>query len=299
MTSPHSMFHPSELQLSKFRFYSVGIVANNKALSSDIIEVTPTEELTMLDGEIDGNNVNVGSKGVNATGEAYETNVATSMAIQAKWLKLSCSNRLTAPDVRRGAPVIIYQFGDSDKYYWTTLLDDSKLRKLETVVWGISSTTVEGATPAPDNMYYFEVSSHQKLVTFHTSQANGEQWGYDVQINADKGYVVIEDTAGNYFKLDSSTSSLTMKNVDGSIIDITKEICTITTPSEINLQTKNYTLKADNVTTSATSTKLTTTNYDLHADQSQMTGSSVAISAGNTVISGETLLVTSTSVDFQ
>lgn len=293
------MFHPPELQLSKFRFYSIGIVANNKALSSDVIEVTPTEELTMLDGEIDGVNVNVGSKGTNATGESYETNVATSMAIQAKWLKLSCSNRLTAPDVRRGAQVIIYQFGDSDKYYWTTLLDDAKLRKLETVIWGISATTVEGADPSHDNMYYFEISSHRKLVTFHTSQANGEQWGYDIQINTDNGYVVIEDTAGNYFKLDSSTSSLTMKNVDGSVIDITKEICTITTPSEINIQTKNYTLKAENVTTSATSTKLTTTNYDLHADQSQMTGNSVAIAAGNTVISGDTLLVTSTNVDFQ
>lgn len=293
------MFHPQDLQLSKFRFYSVGIVAANKALSSDVIEVTPIEELSMLDGEIDGVNLNVGSKGTNAAGEAYETNVATNMAIQATWLKLSCSNRLTSPDVRRGAQVIIYQFGDSDKYYWTTLLDDSKLRKLETVIWGISATSDESATPNPSNMYYFEISSHSKLVTFHTSQANGEPWGYDIQINTDKGYVVIEDTAGNFFKLDSSATSLTMKNVNGSIVDITKDICTITTPAEVNITTKRYTLKADNCTTEATTTKLTTTNYNVHADESQMSGNSVAIAAGNTVISGQTLLVTSDNVDFQ
>lgn len=293
------MFHPQDLQLSKFRFYSIGIVAANKALSSDVIEVTPIEELSMLDGEIDGIDLNVGSKGTNAAGESYETNVATNMAIQATWLKLSCSNRLTSPDVRRGAQVVIYQFGDSDKYYWTTLLDDSKLRKLETVIWGISATTSEGATPAPDNMYYFEISSHSKLVTFHTSQANGEQWGYDIQINAEKGYVVIEDTAGNFFKLDSAATSLTLKNVNGSVVDITKDICTITTPAEVNITTKRYTLKADNCTTTATNTKLTTTSYNLHADDSQMSGNSVAIAAGNTVISGQTLLVTSDSVDFQ
>ena len=41
--------------LSRLHFYSYGIVAKNKDLSSDLIEVVPSEDQSFLDGELTDN----------------------------------------------------------------------------------------------------------------------------------------------------------------------------------------------------------------------------------------------------
>ena len=207
MPTISTMYRPGEPTVSKLRFYSIGIVAANKALSSNIIEVTPIEELPMIDGELDANTTSQTATGVDAGGKSYSANTTMGNSLQAEWLRLGDSNRITSPDVRRGAQVVIYQFGDADKYYWQTVKDDSNLRKLETVIWGISATPNEGDKASADTMYYIEFSSHTKQITLHTSQANGEQWGYDIQINPGKGFILIKDTNENYIKLDSLAES--------------------------------------------------------------------------------------------
>ena len=257
-------FRPGEPTVSKLRFYSVGIVAANKALGSNVIEVTPVEELPMLDGYLYSATDTQNASGVDASGRNYKSKVNTGNSLQATWLKLGDSNRQTSPDVRRGSTVIILQFGDADKYYWVTMLDDSKIRKLETVIWGISGSPNEAAAADATNMYYIEFSSHTKQITLHTSQANGEQWGYDIQINPGEGFLAFTDTNGNYFKLDSQAESLTMKNASGSSFDITKAIATITTTNQINLTSPNgiiaidnLTIKGGNVTIASAGLKLT------------------------------------------
>lgn len=282
------LFRPEKLQLSKFHFYSYGIVAEHKALSSNIIEVTPVEEMAFLDGFVTGDEKVVTSAGTDSSGTPYETSVKTAATIQAEWLRLSCSNRLTAPDVRRNAPVMIYQFGDSDKYYWTTLKDDSHLRKLETVVWGISATRDEGAAPSHNNLYYFEISSHRKLVTFHTSQADGEPFSYDFQFNTKDGQVTLRDSAGNYFHLNSALNQLRMQNVNGSLIDITGEVATIETNSEINLKSKKITTTSEELIHKTE--KMQTTS-----ETSEVTSSELTLSA-NTVIAGPALAIKSKRV---
>lgn len=283
-------FRPQELQLSKLRPYSIGYVAENKALSSDVIEVTPVEELTMIDGEISAQPQYLKASGVNGDGAKYNSTVATSNALQAKWLKLSSSNRFTAPDVRRGAVVMIYQFGDADKYYWTTLTDDRNLRKLETVVWGISATTDESAKLTHDNTYYFEISSHTKTVTFHTSQANGEAFGYDIQIDAVKGFVVITDTAGNQFLLDSAATRLQMKNSVGSYVDITKDVCSIFTSNQINMKTSHVKIDADDMVTNLTTNTINATNNTLNSTKN------VLVTDENTITATD-MKVTSATID--
>jgi hypothetical protein len=146
-------FQPTEFITSKLRFYSIGIVAENKLLSSHEIEVTPVEELPMTNGELSANSVDYKGKAVDAGGKAYSASTESQVTLKASWLRFGSSNRLTSPDVRRGEVVMIYQFGDADKYYWVVLKDDSKLRKLETVIWAISATKDEtkptdASTPA-------------------------------------------------------------------------------------------------------------------------------------------------------
>lgn len=236
-------FRTSETTVSKLRFYSIGVVASNKPLKSKEIEVWPSEELPMTNGFLDDQTEKLTAEGTDASGKSYNAKVQMGSTIKAEWLPFCDSQRLTAPDVRRGESVVIYQFGDADKYYWTTLKNDNKLRKLETVIWAFSATKNEDDAMTDETSYFLEVSTHKKMVTFHTSQANGEKFGYDIQINADKSLLIVTDTAGNKFVLNSAETKLRLENASGSYLDITKQVAKLFTGQEINLETQRYTLK--------------------------------------------------------
>jgi len=121
---------------SVVRFYSIGIVAENKKRGSFNIIVTPVEQLTMTDGEVTGNADTIEADGVMHSGASYSSKAVASSTIEAQWLPFENTNRRTAPDVRRGEEVMIYQISDiQDIYYWTTFRDSFKLRRLETVRW--------------------------------------------------------------------------------------------------------------------------------------------------------------------
>jgi phage baseplate assembly protein gpV len=233
------------------RFYSMGVVAENKALDAKDIEVTPIEELTMLDGELTSKVTDYSASAKDALGQAYTSTVKTNVSIKATWLPFGSANRVTAPDVRRGEVVMIFQFGDAPKYHWVTLMQDMDLRKLETAVWAFSATRNEADKTDADHAYYLEVSTHKKLVHFHTSKADGEPYAYDIQINAKDGSVVITDDAGNYIALDSANRRLEMKNVDGTHLDIDKKRMIITAVDDVEINTKKYVVNADTATLNA------------------------------------------------
>lgn len=246
-------FRGEDVFLSKMRFYSIGIVAENKKLSSNEIEVTPTEELPFLDGELTSKGSAYTGSAQDAAGRHYQTSVKAHVSIKATWLRFGDANRLTSPDVRRGEAVMIFQFGDADKYYWITLKQDSNLRKLETVIWAISATRDEAAATDADHSYYLEVSSHTKLIHLHTSKADGEPFAYDIQINTKSGYILITDDAGNFISLDSSERRLEMKNSDGSHFDMDKTRLTVTTTDSITLNTKKMEINSTSTTIDGTS----------------------------------------------
>lgn len=254
---PSQQFRPTELTVSKLRFYSAAIVAINKSLKSKDIEATPTEELPMLNGEITSASTDYKSNAVDASGAAYETSVKTSVTVKATWLSLSTSNRITAPDVRRGELVMLYQFGDADKYYWTTLKEDIALRKLETVIYAFSATQDESKPSDAQNTYYLEISTHKKLVHFHTSKADKEPFGYDIQINTKDGVITVTDDAGNFIFLNSIDRRIKLQNVDTSTVDIDKKNITISCPETITLKAKTILSQSD---TDIVTTKTATIN---------------------------------------
>lgn len=224
---------------SKLHIYSLGIVAANKELSSKFIEVTPIEALMMLDGEISDNLQQVRSKGRSASGNTYEDSIDTTASIQAEWLPIGITNRVTPPDVRRGEHVVLYKFGDVDKYYWTTLLYDMRLRKLETAIWAFSNTRNESTDGTADTTYFLEVSTHKKLVHLHTSVSDGEPFTYDIQLNTKDGVFTFQDDIGNYIQLDSKNVRIEVKNADGSWIDMNRKTINIYAPQDINLRADN------------------------------------------------------------
>lgn len=219
-------------QVSVFVPYSVGIVAVNKPLNSKDIEVTPIEVLPMLDGEVTDNLTTTVSKGKGLDDASFESTTRSAITLKATWMPFG-SNRRTAPDVRRGEKVMIYRFGDSDKYYWKELEYDEKLRKKETIIFAISNTDDEAADADADNTYYFTFSTHSKTVALHTSTSDGEPVGYDFVFNTEDGNVVLTDTNDNSFFLDSTENQLILRTGDDAYVALTKKDIEINAPGNI------------------------------------------------------------------
>lgn len=226
-------------KLSKLQFYSLGIVANNKPLSSFLIEVTPVEEFPLLDGEITDNVESYQIDYKDAKEIPQKVDLKTTVSIKAKWLPINNSNRRTPPDVRRGEHVVIYRFADTDQYWWNTLQNDNKLRRLETVIYSFNNLRQENIVDTADTSYWLEISTHKKLVHFHTSKNDGEPFAYDIQINAKEGSLVITDDAGNYVLIDSAEKTVHLQNAMGSYVDINKSDIKIIAPGSITIKSPN------------------------------------------------------------
>lgn len=259
-------------EVSKLRLYSLGLVAANKPLSSKDIQVTPIEDLPMLDGELTDSATDTSSQAKDSDGAAYHTQVATSATVTATWLPWGSGNRLTAPDVRRGERVLLYRYADQDKFYWITQGQDINLRKLETVVWGISATRDESAAAGPDNMYWMQWSSHQKLIHIHTSQADGEPFAYDLQLNTKDGTFLFQDSDGQKFSLDSQARVWRVENRDGTYAELNQRQITQFAPDKITLQSKDIVLNAEH-------------------DVTLTAGNNVSVTAGSQILATATKMV--------
>jgi hypothetical protein len=227
--------------VSRLVIYSVGTVAANKELNSREIEVVDEEHSSMLDGKINDNVSSLEVKGTKSDGSSYESKQNATASIRAQWLPIGSSNRVTPPDVRRGEKVAIWKFADKDEYFWCTLKDDLQLRKLETAIYAWSNTRNEGDTCTGATTYFFEVSTHTKKVTFHTSNNDGEACSYDIQINTGEGYFAFVDSLGNVIRVDSKASSLLLQSAEGAYINLAGKNLTI------DLSGGNYTLLAGNI----------------------------------------------------
>lgn len=221
-------------KVSKLQFYSLGIVAANKLLNSDIIEVNPIEEFPMMDGEITDNVEQYKTESKTSEGETFNTDIQTTVSVKAKWLPINNSNRRSSPDVRRGETVVIYRFADTDEYWWNTLKNDHTLRRLETVIYCFSNSRKENIADDANSTYWIEISTHKKLIHVHTSKNDNEPFCYDIQINAKDGNLVITDDAGNYILLDSKENTIHLENGLGSFVDINRTVITINA-NDINI----------------------------------------------------------------
>lgn len=223
---------------SKFTFVSIGRVADNKRLDSDIVEVYIGEQLPFIQGEVTSQAEDYKAKGENDLGESYNDSIKSTVTVEAQWLAFGESNRLTSPDVRRGERVMVCKYADADKYYWFKFGNDNDLRKLETIVWGISAHKEEESKLGSDNSYYAELSSHKKHFRFHMSKVNGEKVTYDLEMNPGKGHVLLTDDIGNWFSIDSTEHRIEMMNTDGCHHDMHKRNLTITVPDTYTLNAR-------------------------------------------------------------
>ena len=277
---------------SQFREVSIGTVAENKLRTSNEIEIWLDEIHPIVDGEVVGGYETDSVSCTNIYGDQQTFTVKTSNTITATW-RGDGTNRFTAPDVRRGERVRIYQFGDTDKYFWTVVNTPGETtRKRETVVTLFSNTTDEqDNTPSPENSWYQEVNTHEKLITTQTNKNDGEPFAYTQQINAKEGnVVVVADDIGNYIQMNSTDQHITLETAAGAKIEIIKE--------DIFINCRNYTVNASGSIT--TKTPKATHNedqvvyvgstFDLKMDKLTYVASKYTIQSSTVDISGGSLI---------
>lgn len=187
--------------------FSIGIVIEDKQRGSDLVKISPMEQLAFQKGDMTSDKRQYQANTPNAAGVKQASQIEGSNFIVAKWFAQNSTNRLSAPDVYKGESVQLYRFADTDEYYWTAMFREPTLRKLETMLVGCSNNPGGGAFTR-DSSYYAEVSTHDSRVAIHTAQSNGEPYGYDIVIDAAQGVITIMDTVNNTITLDSRTNTI-------------------------------------------------------------------------------------------
>lgn len=201
---------------SKFKFFSLGIVLEDKVRGSDQIKVYPVEQLPQIDGKISDYKPGFNAKGVDARGVKTETKLEGDGVIVAEWFPDGADNRMTSPDVIKNESVKIYRYADTDTYLWKTIYREPSLRRLETVCY-MFGDLISGLAPMDkESSYWFEISTHDQHIKLHTSNSNGEPFTYDFKLDTASGNLLITDNVGNSIELNSKTSYIGLKNGEGT-----------------------------------------------------------------------------------
>lgn len=265
------------MEISQFHFHSFGKVAANKPRNSNYIEAAAVETFSMMGGEMTDNVEKIETSGQDSIGKNYVGSVTTKPTLTCRWLPMSNSNQVTAPDVRRNEEVIIYRFADTEYYFWTTF-SNNVIRKLETMALWFSGTPVEGEGEdkkrTADNGYFFELSTHEKHVIFSTSDKNGEVCRYYMQFDPGRGNFTVKDNLGQEIEFDS---------VAGKI--------NVVSENEVNVTTKKYTVNCDEHIINTKKQTINTDTMEVNASASVKFNTPIVEMSKNLKVGGASLLV--------
>lgn len=189
---------------SSYKLFCVGVVAENKPLSTNNILFVPLEKTGMMQGELVSNPQQIRIDGVDGSGNKYTVVASIDSVLEAEWRNLDTA-RTTGPDVQRGEQVNIWRMGDSNKYYWEEKGDGKAKRSLETIQWAAQGKLGQGQAPqiSLDTHYIFEMSGHKKSINLMTSGANGEKAKYGLSMDGGNGLLNLGDASNNSFSIDS------------------------------------------------------------------------------------------------
>lgn len=218
-----------------------GIAICDKSESSRNLKVYCKDLLFLMQGELSAKNIENTVKS-NGTDKSVKTsNITGKNYIDCVYGgDFTNSNRAYPPDVRKGETVKIFQYGDSDQWYWMGCDRSQSLRKTERVRWHVNDTLENDCNLTDDNTYYFEMDTRQhKHILFSTSQSDGEEHQYRFKISPEDSQIIISDEKMNMFVLDTNQTRITMANEKGSLIQLDGENIKIMCTGQILIQSKN------------------------------------------------------------
>lgn len=207
-------------QLSGLRFFSVGVVVKTpQSLGSAIIEVSPLESLNaqepgfMVSHEELYDNTHPDSKGV-----VDATTIKSKNYFKAEWIPLAISNRITPPNVVANEMVMLYKYGNVDKYYWSTMALGMGLRQLEKVRYAFSNQPAPVTGFNSDTSYWFEIDTQSKTVQFRTADNDGEYTRWTLKFENLKGLFKFKDEEGDEIEIDSRDKRITVRSKNEVVV---------------------------------------------------------------------------------
>lgn len=230
------------MEKSNVEFYSLGIVAEDKARNTDRVKIIPIEVSFMEPTKV--------AIQESETEHQYSTGTSTDSLkikegnhITAKWWKFN-SNRVNSPDVKKEDQVLVYRLGKTDIYFWVDL-NSSNVKRLEDAIYAWSADPKNQMADDLSNAYVLNFSPMDKHITLRTSMANGEKNAYIWQFNTRDGKWLCRDDLGNQYYMNSQEYDLGFENAMRSKININKEDAFIFTTKSINMETKLVKVKCD------------------------------------------------------
>lgn len=199
--------------ISGLRMYCIGIVASHKPQDTDMIEVTLIERATTGSGPLKDIKTEYKVDSVDAQGVIRSDSITAGATIFARWIPLNQSNRITSPDVRAGETVMVYQYRDNNIYYWDTMFREPSIRRLERALWAFCNIPGGNEPFDKSSSYWMEFDTYRKNITISTSQSDGEEYQYQIQLDAGNNRFMMGDHLGNRFSIDSPNNDVYMLDV--------------------------------------------------------------------------------------
>lgn len=217
--------NPQATEGTGYRFYSFGILSEDKEKNTDLIKVTPIEELPLAVGVLKKIKLDYkGVKGVDHQGKDVNADIKGGVIVVAKWAPFETNNRQTAPNVYAGESVMLMKFGNTDDIYWMDMFREPELRRLEHVVYSFSNLKEKGKAFDEDTAVMLTFSTREQFIRLQTPHNRDEKAGYDIKIDMAKGKITVEDTKKN---------TLTWDSVAGSLVGKFNKLFKITAPDII------------------------------------------------------------------
>lgn len=247
--------------MNLINWLGVGTVAATKQTNTGEIMVHLAGQAPTADGRVVAHVEQKQETSLNANGEQETSTTMVSNVVPATWQSMGEPNRVTAPDVREGSKVSIYQVSGQNKYYWTTHGFSADTHRLETIIWGFSANpALDENTPFNiDNFFTAKVDTREGFFSLRTSQSNGEKSGLEVKVDGKNGQVNIRGSEDSILSFDDFAHKLTYRNQEGAIIGVDKknmafyapDSLTIASVENINVKTKNLNVQCKNITVQA------------------------------------------------
>lgn len=270
--------HQDDQQPSTFRKW-IGIAAADRSATSPNLMVTVPELMPSQQGQVSAASTVSSVSLSTMSGSNTHAQVSTTNVITAIWY--GESNRKYPPNVKKGEQVEITKYGDTDRYYWSSMGRDMGLRGQEThriEVANNSSPQSSTGSLSDTNTYFMEMSTESGRVLIKTSQSGGESHMFQILIDTKNNQIQLCDEANNEVLIDSGLNRVRLRNNLGCFVDLLQQQITIAAPQDIILKAdRQIVLAAPTITENASGTlALQGANIGIGA-------SGTAVIAGNNV----------------
>lgn len=270
----------------------VGSVLEDKKRDSAVVKISVPELFPDSGGSADPADKRSIIRTQNASGQSEETVTNTTNHLTCTWLGES---DFYAPWVRKGEQVLVYQIGDTPKFFWGEFKRDRELRKTDIKRIYVAAKNSNNEALDDSNIYFFELNSEDQTVSIQTSKANGEVTRYVMKLNCKTGEFVLTDDLNNSIYLNSQERLISLTNGDKASYTLSKQDAFISAPRDLMAKAgRQFVVDAPVMTiqTSAEGSGITKLSFkELALDGDAITLNSQMIGLNGQTTVGQPLLV--------